>query len=67
MPPGTKRDADGRLVALSFRLTEAMPRRYAEARNRVFHKRQSGRDGNGMEILPGALDVGRHRMGTQNL
>jgi hypothetical protein len=24
-----------------------MPRRYAEARNRVFHKRQSGRDGIG--------------------
>ena len=35
-----------------------MPRRYAEARNRVFHKRRPGADGNGIENLAGALDVG---------
>ena len=67
MPSRVKSDAHGRLVALSFRLKEAMPRRYAEARNRVFHKRQSGKDVNGIETLCGGLDVGRHRMGTQNL
>lgn len=45
-----------------------MPRAYTEARNRVFYTRPPAADGNGIETLPGALDVRpfRYRVGAQN-
>jgi NADPH:quinone reductase-like Zn-dependent oxidoreductase len=41
-----------------------MPRRYAEARNRVFHKPQPAADVNRIKTLPGVLDAGQTSRGN---